>query len=90
MKFKELVWREYKTKEYRTDISLKGLFGVRFQYGRRFYNNTYYYYYIINGKKFGDYSGFDCDDLEHGKRLCEEKYIEICNQIINSLCDTNI
>jgi len=92
MKIKKLNWRNflqhgYMTKEeYRADIKVKGIFGIRFQYGKRFHNNSYYYFYIINGKKFGDYNGFDCNSLEDGKRLCEEKHIEICNQIFNTIC----
>jgi hypothetical protein len=91
MNFKDLQWKPTKYSgdlrpEYRADVSIKGLVGIRFQYGKRAScSDSYYYSYIINGKKFGDYLGFTCDDLEQGKRLCEYKYIEICHQIINSL-----
>ena len=27
-----------------------------------------------------------CGSIGDGKKLCEEKYTEICNQIINTLC----
>lgn len=91
MEPKQLNWRNFLNKygymtkeEYRADVKVNGLFGIRYQYGKR-YDRSYYYYYIINGKKFGDYNGFDCSSLEEGKRLCEEKYKEICNQIIDTI-----
>ncbi len=91
LKWKNFIKYRHMTKEeYRADVRVKGIFGMRFQYGKRFHNNTYYYFYIINGKKFGYYDGFDCDSLEDGRKLCEKKYTEICNEIINAISDLKL
>lgn len=84
MDYKELEWKQSKFNEYRADVSIKGLFGIRFISGKN-YNNDYYYKYIINGKHYGGYSGFECSSINHGKQLCEEKYQEICDKVIYKL-----
>jgi hypothetical protein len=87
MQFKELNWRK-NNNEYRADVKLNGIFGIRFIYGENygFIPRKYFYKWIINGKKYGDYFGFSCESLEQGKQLCEEEYMKICNDIINVLC----
>jgi hypothetical protein len=88
MKFKELKWRKYNN-EYRADIKINGIFGIRFIYGT-FYNNKCFYKWIINGKKYGGYFGYECKDLEQGKQMCEQEYLKICNNIIDLLCDKEV
>ncbi|MFC0903765.1 hypothetical protein ACFHWD_03555 [Clostridium sp. MT-14] len=78
--------------EYRADVRLKGVFGIRFICGIRYIEPTTntekcFYRWIINGKKCDDLFEFNCKSLEDGKRLCEEKYLEICNKIINIICE---
>lgn len=90
MNYKELKWRQYKN-EYRADIRLKGLFGIRFTYGKT-YNDKYFYQWIINGKKYGgnyydEYPEFSCKSLKQSKKLCEEKYLDICIKIEDTIYD---
>jgi len=80
-----LRWKSVSCTQYRADIKVNGIFGIRFEYGKRFPLEQYYYKYIINGKKYGDYLGYNCESMEDGKHHCEEKYIEICNKISDVL-----
>jgi hypothetical protein len=85
MKFRELTWRQYNN-EYRADIKVKGLFGIRFIYGQNYgLNSSYFYKWIINGKRYGDSLGLPCNSLNEGKKKCEEQYGKICDQIYDNL-----
>jgi len=91
MNLKKLEWKklENSTKYFgnshiKADVKVNDLFGIRFQCGKSTIDK-YYYRYVINGKKFGDYPGFPCSSLEEGKMICEEKYSEICDQIVNAI-----
>lgn len=102
MKIKDLPWRNFvniyghKNKDdYRADIKLNGVLNIRFEYGIKYCGryNKYYYNYIINGKKYNthedDYVPLYFDSLEEAKKACEDKYLEICNQIFDLLIDTD-
>jgi hypothetical protein len=85
MEYKKLKWKKFNNIEYRAEVSVKGLFGIKFICRKKCYANEYDYKYIINGKHFGDYLGYKCNSLEHGIKLCEEKYKEICDNVKNVL-----
>jgi hypothetical protein len=88
MQFTKLNWRKYNN-EYRADVKLKSIFGIRFICGilYEFEPKKYFYKWIINGKKYGDYFEYQSESLEDAKQKCEQEYIKICNNIINVLCD---
>lgn len=72
MKIKKLELKQKNYLEYIADISIKGLFGIRFMCRKACYANEYNYKYIINGTHFGDYLGYKCDSFEDGKQICEK------------------
>lgn len=85
MEYKELAWKKIDGCKYRADIKVKGAFGVRFIVRKSFLQNEYSWKYIINGKHYGGYSGYKCEDFKNGKYLCKEKYKEICDKIVRKL-----
>lgn len=88
-KFKKLTWKTVSNihLKHRSQMKVHGIFGLRFEYWENCYNSDCHWSYIINGKKYGGDFGFNCDNLEHGKKLCEDRYLEICNQILETICE---
>jgi hypothetical protein len=83
-----LEWKQINLLKCRSDIRIRGLFGIRFECEKMCYNDEYYYRYIINGKRFGGYLGYPCKNFEYGKALCEDVYYELCDKIIKQITES--
>ncbi len=84
MKVKTLEWKSRSkypfVEEYISDISIKGLFGIRFVCQSDRHGN-FLYKYVINGSWHGGYKGFQCASFEDGKEKCQTVFADICSRI---------
>ena len=92
-KFSTLEFKLVKNKsfenEYRANLRVKGVFGIRFYYKQRYYaydvSESWTYGWIINGKRYGGEYSLFCSSEQECIEKCQFKYEEICSKILNEI-----